>query len=442
MGAKLSFATNYISKMKRFPVIDYSSHPAFAHLPQYTDSISEALLKAFTEINVRMDEFDAKTEVYVLPQIESFYQNTIAPFVGNTITPLINAYEGNTESRELMINALGTFIQKLIDQSVYFNLKKQFTVKLSTANARKVYDELTENGITLSAITEKEIEQYNKGISAYKNEIKRQSDEDPLGRKAMGLPRRSSHWGIIEKNMVQSGFIEGASAFYGSHLVVTGCGLEYSSDRQRWWQNCYEDIGLPTSKCVYMHNDYDYDYVKSLVYLNRVETIEGGPFCYIPESHKWQREKSLSFYIKDLEIQLAAAARKKGVGKKAYYRPAMSSVEGRTLFIAFPKLFRQLSHFGDDVLDESELSRELLSKEMAVTSDKGNFCFFTGGSGIHRGGTVYKGDRWALQITLTKEPALTKKISSFARNTTGSVLAAILGEDKMLQIHKKYHTVI
>ena len=428
--------------MKRFPVIDYSMHPAFTQLPQYTDTISEDLHKAFVEINVRMDEFDGKKEPYSLGQIESFYKHTIAEFVSNTITPLIHAYQGNEESRQLMINALGTFIQKLIDQSVYFNLKKQYPVKLRTANAKKVYEELTENGITLSAITEAEIAKYNKEITAYKNEIKRQSDEDPLGRKAMGLPRRSSHWGIIEKNMIQSGFIEGASAFYGSNLAVTGCGLEYSSDRQRWWQNCYEDVGLPTSKCVYMHNDYDYDYVKSLVYLNRVETVEGGPFCYIPESHKWEREKSLSFYIKDLEIQLAAAARKKGVGKKAYYRPAMSSVEGRTLFIAFPALFRQLSHFGDDVLDDSDLSKELLSKEMAVTSDKGNFCFFTGGSGIHRGGNVYKGDRWALQITLTKEPALTKKISSFARNTAGTILATILGEDRMLQLHKRYNTVI
>ena len=355
---------------------------------------------------------------------------------------MIHAYQGNEESRQLMINALGTFIQKLIDQSVYFNLKKQFPVKLTSAKSKKVYDELNEHGITLSTISASDIEKYNKGISAYRSEIKRQSDENPLGRNALSLPRRSSHWGIIEKNMFQSGFIEGASAFYGSNLVVTGCGLEYSSERQRWWHNCYADVGIPTTKCVYMHNDYDYDYVKSLVYLNNIESTEGGPFCYIPESHKWQREKSLSFYIKDLEIQLAAAARKKGVAKNTYYRPAMSSVEGRTLFIALPKLFRQLSHFGDDVLDETDLSKELLSKEMAVTSDKGNFCFFTGGSGIHRGGNVYKGDRWALQITLTKEPALTKKISSFARNTAGTVLASILGEDKMLQLHKRYNTVI
>ena len=41
--------------MKRFPVIDYSTHPAFTHLPQYTDTISEDLHKAFIEINVRMD---------------------------------------------------------------------------------------------------------------------------------------------------------------------------------------------------------------------------------------------------------------------------------------------------------------------------------------------------------------------------------------------------
>lgn len=429
--------------MKRFPVIDYTSHPAFVNLPQYPDTVSDELLAAFSEINNRMEEFDNKKETYTEEQVSSFYTGTIAPYIASAIAPVIeNKYQGNEESRRIMLQALDGFVNKLIDQSLYFNVKKQFPIKLSTEKAKKVYEELNENGITLSAIPKEDIEKFNKDISAYRKEIKKQTDENPLGRKAYGLPRRSSHWAIIDKHMRQSGFLEGASAFYGSHLTVTGCGLEYSSEKQRWWQNCYEDAGVPTSKCVYMHNDYDYDYVKSLVYLNDVETMEGGPFCYIPESHKWTREKSISFYIKETEILLAKAAREKGVGKKNYYRPAMSAREGRELFIALPALFRQLSHFGDDVLDGTELSNELLSKEMAVTSDKGNFCFFTGGSGIHRGGTVHKGERWALQITLTKEPAFAKKISSAVRNTAGSVMAAVFGEEKMIKLQKKYNTAI
>ncbi|MBL7729399.1 MAG: hypothetical protein JNM68_17015, partial [Dinghuibacter sp.] len=220
-----------------------------------------------------------------------------------------------------------------------------------------------------------------------------------------------------------------------------GCGLEYSTDKQTWWRDAYADAGLPTSRCVYMHNDYDYDYVKSLVYLSEVSATT-GPFSYVPESHHWTRPLSLSFYIKELEIALSRKMRALAPKDDPYYRPAMKYEAGRKLFISFPSIFRQLSHFGDDVLDGTPLSDELMSKEFQVTSDKGNFVFFTGGSGIHRGGNVYKGERWALQITLTREPGLKKKISSFSRRTTGAMLAAILGEEKMLQIQKKYHTVI
>ncbi len=427
--------------MKRFPIIDYTIHPAFKDLPQYSDSISTSLLISFQELNNRMNEFDSQKQALSVQLIEEYYKNSIAPFVASSIVNLIEtSYQGNANSKNIMLNAFDGFVNKLIDQSIYFNIKKQYPIKLTSANAKKVYEELSENGITLSSISKENIENYKKGISAYINELKKQSDISPFGRKALGLPKRSSHWRIIEKNMKNSGFLEGASAFYGSDLTVTGCGLEYSSDRQRWWQNCYEDVGIVTNKCVYMHNDYDYDYVKSLVYLNDVESMEGGPFCYIPESHKWTREKSLSFYIKETERLLYQTS--KEFGKKNYYRSAMSCPHGRELFIALPALFRQLSHFGDDVMDNSELSNELLSKEMAVTSDKGNFCFFTGGSGIHRGGTVFKGERWALQITLTKEPNLKKKITSVARKTTGSVMASILGEQKMIELSKKIKSAL
>jgi len=428
--------------MRAFPTIDYTQHPAFKHLPQNTDNLSEALTGHFDHIGVLVKEFDSHSNHRDEAVIHDFYNQAIAPYVSKNIAPLVkNEYTGPVESRDMMLAALGSFVTKIVDQSLYQNIKKMSPVKADSANAKKVYEELVENGITLSSIPKEAIEKFNQDIEVYKKELKAQADAQPEGRSAISLPRRSSYWRIIEQHMEQSGFQKGAAAFYGGNLVVTGCGLEYSSDRQTWWKNCYADAGLPTNKCVYMHNDYDYDYVKSLVYLNEVND-EGGPFCYIPESHHWMRPLSLSFYIKELEIAIAKKVKAGLQQKEIYYRPAMKHEAGRKLFISFPSIFRQLSHFGDDIMDGTPLSDELLSKELRVTSDKGNFAFFTGGSGIHRGGTVHKGERWALQITLTREPGLKKKITSFSRRTTGAMLAAILGEEKMLKIQKKYHTVI
>jgi hypothetical protein len=428
--------------MRAFPTIDYAQHPAFRNLPQYPDDLSPVLQTLFSELGNRVSEFDGMPEHRDEAAIRSFYDQTIATFANKHIATVINNdYSGPAESKEMMILALGSFVSKMADQSLYQNIKKSSPVKAESANAKKVYDELVHNGITLAAIPQNEIERFSKDIEVYKNELRKNAEANPFGRNVVSLARRSAYWRIIERYMEQSGFREGAAAFYGGNLVVTGCGLELSNTRQTWWRGCYDDVGLPTGKCVYMHNDYDYDYVKSLVYLNEV-TDETGPFTYIPESHHWTRPLSLSFYIKELEIAIARKMRASLKEKDAYYRAAMKYEAGRKLFISFPSVFRQLSHFGDDILDGTPLSEELLSKELRVTSDKGNFVFFTGGSGIHRGGTVHKGERWALQITLTREPGLKKKITSFSRRTTGALLASILGEGKMLQIQKKYHTVI
>lgn len=429
--------------MSAFPIIDYAQHPAFKNLPQYPDNLSSVLSGYFDHIGALVQEFDIQPDHRDESVIRSFYEKNIAPYVAEHIGNCIKKeYIGPDESRELMIAALGSFVSKMIDQSLYQNIKKNNPVKPDSANARKVYEELVQNGITMSAIPEKEIERFNKDIEAYKKELEQRRNTNNLyDRNVVSLPCRSSYWRIIEHNMEKSGFRKGAAAFYGGELVITGCGLEYSTEQQTWWRDCYADAGIATTQCAYMHNDYDYDYVKSLVYLSDVAS-DTGPFSYIPESHHWTRPLSLSFYIKELEIVLSRKMRSTRPAGDVYYRPAMKYEAGRKLFISFPSLFRQLSHFGDDILDDTPLSRELLSKELQVTSDKGNFVFFTGGSGIHRGSNVNKGERWALQITLTREPGLKKKVTSFSRRTTGAMLAAILGEEKMLQIQKKYHTVI
>jgi ectoine hydroxylase-related dioxygenase (phytanoyl-CoA dioxygenase family) len=190
-----------------------------------------------------------------------------------------------------------------------------------------------------------------------------------------------------------------------------------------------------------MHNDYDYDYVKSLVYLSPV-TKKQGPFSYIPESHKWQREHSLSFFIKETEMELNKHFKAKNMGRANYYRRAMGIPEGRSVFYGLPSIFQQLSHFGDDVMPDTDLCKDLLSKEWQITSEDGNFAFFTGGTGIHRGSNVEEGERWAFQITLTREPDIRKKITSFGRYLTGTIMNKVLGEQRMVQVQKKLKTVI
>lgn len=424
--------------MRAFPVIDYASHPAFSGLKKNDRDLSPVLLPVFQELDVIINRFDQVESVYSTVEISDFYQKTVATFIDLQLKRRIREeYQYNAGAEEIMMTSFGGLLTKLMDQSLYKNVRKQNKFRGLTPKGQKVLADLNEKGISTSRIDQKFIDMINEDIVPYKNAILEMEKQNPFGRNYMDIPKRSRHWRLIEKAFHDSGFLQGASAFYGSDLYVTGCGLEMSTDKQTWWRDCYADKGISTVPCAYMHNDYDYDYVKSLVYLSEVGPQQ-GPFSYIPESHKWEREQSLSFYIKETEMNMNLYFKARNLGKPNYYRRAMGIEEGREVFYALPTLFQQLSHFGDDVMPNTSLSDELMSKEFRMTSEEGNFAFFTGGTGIHRGSNVSEGHRWAFQITLTKGQGLKKKITAASRRIIGESLKTLLGEQQMLQLQRKY----
>jgi hypothetical protein len=67
-----------------------------------------------------------------------------------------------------------------------------------------------------------------------------------------------------------------------------------------------------------------------------------------------------------------------------------------------PAQLRGTSHFGEDLLDSTPLSRLLLEQEVRCTSDVTNCAVFDGSHTIHRGGLVRHGERWALQMGFTR----------------------------------------
>lgn len=424
--------------MRAFPIINYANHPAFSQFTVNERDLSGRLLPVFQELDNIIDTFDKVESVYSEQDISQFYQKTVSPFIDSRLRKLIlEEYQYNKDAEEIMLKSFSGLLTKLMDQSLYKNVKKQNRFTGLSASARKVLDELNEKGISTSRISQNHIELINKDIEPYKKAVLEMEQKNPYGRNHIDIPKRSRHWSLIEKAFNDSGFLQGASAFYGSNLYVTGCGLELSTDKQTWWRDCYADKGISTVPCAYMHNDYDYDYVKSLVYLSEVGPQQ-GPFSYIPESHQWEREQSLSFYIKETEMNLNNFFKAKNMGKPNYYRRAMGIEEGREVFFALPALFQQLSHFGDDVMPDTPLSNELMSKEFRMTTEDGNFAFFTGGTGIHRGSNVSEGHRWAFQITLTKDQGLKKKITSATRRLVGESLKTLVGESQMLNLQRKY----
>lgn len=86
--------------------------------------------------------------------------------------------------------------------------------------------------------------------------------------------------------------------------------------------------------------------------------------------------------------------------KLGYYRPRFFLKDHRRDLLTLPSAFRGTTHFGDDIVDESDLSRRLLAGEDTFLGPSGTLIVFDGSAGIHRGSQVERGERWAVQIAM------------------------------------------
>ena len=71
-----------------------------------------------------------------------------------------------------------------------------------------------------------------------------------------------------------------------------------------------------------------------------------------------------------------------------YYRPRFRHVEDRRDMLSLPVSLRGSTHFGDDILDGSELSDALLDVGHRFVAPAGTVVMFDGSRGIHRGGAA------------------------------------------------------
>ena len=164
-----------------------------------------------------------------------------------------------------------------------------------------------------------------------------------------------------------------------------------------------QGAGLPTARTAYTHLDADSDIVKTVLYLSDVAP-HNGPFRFIPGSHRWKRSP-MAIAVQNGFDQLWPKYLER-TGK--YYRPRFRTARNRQDMLSLPREFWGTTHFGDDLLDGGEMSRELLEKEVAYTGPKGTMVLFDGSHGIHRGGLVQEGGRWVVQIILKAERANAK----------------------------------
>jgi hypothetical protein len=196
------------------------------------------------------------------------------------------------------------------------------------------------------------------------------------------------------------GILDVASAYMNRPMRLGYVSMEMGHPGQVWYRDCYKDVGIATAKTAYMHFDADRGMLKGMMYLKDVAP-QNGPFSYIPGSHRWQRPAFASAVQSGFDRAQAEFAQVDDGGLDyvgGYYRPRFADQAGRKAMLSLPRALRGSTHFGDDILDGSELSDELLKQEHVFMAPAGMMLLFDGSQGVHRGSMVREGERWALQL--------------------------------------------
>jgi hypothetical protein len=386
--------------MKKFPQITYSDHPAFSKSHE-----SFGLNNNFaSELVAEIDQaYDRLAGMGVLT--ESEWNRYFVTEIENRINKLKRQFLETCQLREpfklFFDNAFRNSVS-LMRQHAEFRTRTALEAVLSAQNdsQQQLLNTMFENGYvqfpsdpTLAAAIWRSTN-YERKVCVQKNK------DNPGRRTALSLHPLSSASKLIRKKLASSGALNVASNYLGCELEWMYCSLELSKCTQNWYRECYIDVGVKTVRTAYMHLDADTEMIKGMLYLNDVDQ-KNGAFRFVKGSHTWPRSSFLMVLYKSYDMEEANFFEMESDRldyKLGYYRPRFKLPEWRNAFLALPPILRGTTHFGDDLIDNSNSSNELLAQETVFAGPSGTFLLFDGAKGIHRGGLVEEGERWVVQI--------------------------------------------
>lgn len=301
--------------------------------------------------------------------------------------------------------------------------------KLADAASDAVAAQIADDGIAVTQIPDKTISLLRDGLRHQIDEVRRMAARNPRDRRSLPLQLTGKPWETLWAALHEAGIIGGVAIHEGRDIRPMNWSLMQNSPEEQWYKDCYADCGVATSPLAYMHYDHDCNYAKIQVYLSDVD-LDAAPFSYIPGSHTWQGSPTQQMIFKTLDMAFATLPKAAG---DVYYRTRFKNPAYRREFLKLPTAFQGTSHFGDDVLPESELGQELMQRERFVTSDVGNCMVFTGGKALHRGGMARAKERLVLQVGVSAKPPVSwslekKSIKQVTAERVGRFLRATIGD--------------
>ncbi|NOS81160.1 MAG: hypothetical protein HOP32_06205 [Nitrospira sp.] len=387
--------------MNNLPIIEYHKHPAFSGL-QYVDDLGdEGTLRLTAEIDVAFFRIQSGG-VLSLDLLHDVFERDIASGMRKLRDELTKSERVHGPMANYVTSAIDKAAGYLYAQLEFDMWKQTFTAVQPNAVTTKKLEHLQHDGFFRFQSDLHLAEKIWRATEYERASLRSRAQQRPWAHCVQSLHSSSQAVRLVRRKLESDGILALASAYLGCEMEWFYCALDFSHDQQRWYRDCYADVGLPTSKTVYMHLDADIQMVKAMLYLGDVSD-EQGPFRYVRGSSCWARSPSILSIHKGfdtVETEVFEMEPDQLDYTLGYYRPRFKLPEHRQYLMNLPALLRGSTHFGDDVLDDSALSSLLLKDEVVFTGPAGTLVLFDGSKGIHRGSQVTRGERWAVQIAL------------------------------------------
>lgn len=383
-----------------FPVVDYASHPAYAGVGTcaWDESRIAGQVQEIDRAFVNLLERKPPPE-----KVEALFDAEVGKPIDALLALLVEANTLSGHIAEYTARSVSAARRALLSQARYIARKPNGSAR-PPLSSKQLSQLATLNQAGVSVLDPRP----DCAVAIWRKtwweraRLRRYASRVAWSRCALSLDPDSPAGESVQQILRESGAFAIAATYLGCEVELCYAALDYSHERQSWYRDCYADAGVRSASTVYMHLDADFDIVKAMLYLSDV-SVDNGAFCFVHGSHRWPRSDFLMALYKGFDQEQAAffqptANRLDYEG--GYYRPRFKHPDFREGLMRLPPLLRGSTHFGDDVIDESDLSRRLLSAERAYTGPAGTLVMFHGSRGIHRGSLVRHGERWAVQIAV------------------------------------------
>jgi hypothetical protein len=376
---------------------DYSQHPAFAEhlvwdgrydaqLDQLVDPVNELLLNleaALTLKRITLPEAADRVNQAIIPVIELLLAANNS--TGADFRPFAERFHLE-------------ILRVLIDDLAYFDRRNSYAPVINNAGELALRNELAVKGFLEFDLTADELGALRQQVKKYIDLVESRYQKDERSREELSINEIDPESIAMMCDLFERrGLNKAVSDVLHETARAIGFAVELSPDDNDWWHSRYEDVGLVTNKSAYFHNDEGRSIYKAIIYLDDVDD-DKGPFCYVPETFAMERPRFEWAVARATLTTLGADEIRSTMSDIYPSRGVFTSQVARRFFGMLPARLRLNSHFGFDVLDDTDLASRLQSQEVRMLGAAGHAIVMDGSRIVHRGGLVRRGRRFALQV--------------------------------------------